>query len=459
MEPESQPHKIPAWFSKLLSWMARAAHGVTVFLGKQSIIFLLIAGSIVAFLIAKRFQAFWSVAGNHVLQVSKWLLVLASAVAAYIFYHLQRKSPAQPVPKAIVALRFAIPILIAVFLNPVPEVSQADFVELQHALLATGGGPAAISPKVQAIAKGIELAHSDPITTAQGKLALGQFQQAIELLDQGIPEEQSALAEAHFYKARSLWALSRFREALGEAEQSLALRPDFAPALVIKCAVLRSLKRLPEALDSCNRAVRAEPTNQIAWNNKGNVLLGMGHFEDALAAFDIGLQSHGNLPQLSNGKAVALHKLGRNEEALAAVNQSLSLAPNYSDALLNKGTILKSLGRSDEAFGVYQELTKSNPTDAMAWNNLGDAYETAGKLAEALTSYDAALQIDPSFGDALFNKGNVLNKLGRYEESQQFLREACRADPKDYEALYQLAFALSKTGQKKRGPIIHPEGT
>jgi tetratricopeptide (TPR) repeat protein len=415
-------------------------------------------------------QSLWSPSWQLLFSILRPLLTAISAVVSLLLFVFVKNTHPSGAIRALAVTSCVFPLLIA-FVTPMPHISEDDLSSLRHDLFSTSRGPADSTPEARAIAKAMKLSRVDPLTAAEGKLALGNFQEAINLLDQGIAGEERRLAEAHYFKARSFWALGQFAaspeesqrqfaSARQEADRSLSLMPDFAPALAVKCASLRSLAQsdqglLANALQTCDDALRADPKNQKAWNNKGNVLIKLGRYEDAVAAFDIAIQCDPPVAaQPWNNKAVALHKLGRDNEALTAVNQSLQLAPDSEDASLNKGTILKKLGRLHDAVALYEEVAKTHPNDVDVWNNLGDADETSGNASEALPAYNAALQLDPHFQTSLFNKGSLLTTLGKYGEAEPLLSEACRLDPKDSEACFYCALSLSKTGRAKEALAV-----
>ena len=428
--------RITLTFSKLST---RATIGVLIIVAAFALFF------------ASYLHSLWSPSALWLLAFIKWCLIVISCVAGVCSYVVDLNNPtlqSSRTSKLLNLTYWALAVIIAVVLEPMPHISSRDFARLR-AFNAQNND--FIPPHLQSIAKAAELSESEPLKLAQGKLALRDFKEAIGLLDKGLAELKNTsqlVADTHFYKARALWGLRRFDEALSELNLSLAITPAFAPALSLKCSVLRNLNELDEALRSCERATQVDPKNYRAWHNMANVLIDLKRFERAIAAEEIGLHLNPQIAQLWNTKAVALHSLGRDSEALVAVTESLHIAPTYTDALLNKGTILKRLGHLDQAEEIYRGLTKANPGDPEAWNNLGDALETRGQLQDAADAYNVALEIRPDYEDALYNRGAVLNKLRRYKESESPLREAMRLKPEDIDAADELALALSKTGRK-----------
>lgn len=62
-----------------------------------------------------------------------------------------------------------------------------------------------------------------PLTAAEGKLALGDFQEAINSSDQGIAGRSDESAEANCFNAHSFWALGQFAASPEESQRRLNL--------------------------------------------------------------------------------------------------------------------------------------------------------------------------------------------------------------------------------------------
>src|SRR5260221_4901738 len=71
---------------------------------------------------------------------------------------------------------------------------------------------------------------------------------------------------------------NRLEEALGACERSIALKPDYAPALVVKAIILLHAGRPEEAAAAYDKAVAERPDYAEAHYHRGSALLLRGHF-------------------------------------------------------------------------------------------------------------------------------------------------------------------------------------
>jgi len=444
-------------------------------------------------LLARYVTYFWTQRHEFILFVLKqfFMATYALLLLLTIFIEVRRHTRTKTNWKKLIASGCtAFMVLITVFMSPEPRVSEDDFTKVKSENADVMDPPLTVTEGNTLIAQGIEMSRGNDLIQAQGALALKDYQKAIRLFDRGMGPLTTELADAHFYKARALWAsagddLSRYGAALDEVNLSLVLRPRFSPALVIQCACLRNLVTRPNYLEdariSCEGAIKADSKNPAAYNAMGGVLVSLKQFDAAIASFDQGIRFNADVPQLWGNRAVAVHRRAQSNKqkpaepkkaeewkaqkraeelkALDDVNHALRLAPKFRDGLLNRATIYKALGDIQLARNTYETLVQEDPNDAYAWNNLGDAIEVEAKsnnrqaesakadLPAALFAFNQALRVNASFEDALYNKGDALNQLGKYREAIEPLEAACKIDPSDNDARAQLAFSYSKTGR------------
>jgi tetratricopeptide (TPR) repeat protein len=113
-----------------------------------------------------------------------------------------------------------------------------------------------IPPEMAEIAKAVELSNQDPLRLAQSKLATDRLEEALRLFDLELAkqaETQRLLAEGYAGRGRVLAQRNQLKDALGEADRSLAIQFNLS-AILLRCAMLRRLRRLEEALATCTEA-------------------------------------------------------------------------------------------------------------------------------------------------------------------------------------------------------------
>jgi tetratricopeptide (TPR) repeat protein len=164
--------------------------------------------------------------------------------------------------------------------------------------------------------------------------------------------------------------LGRLPDAIGEYEEALRLKPDFAEAHYNLGIALVRLGRLPEA---------------------------MGHWEQALRIKPDFAQVHYNL-------GVALARLGRLPEAAGIWEQALRVKPDYAEAENSLAWLLATIAPADggdpvRAVTLSEQACKLTDNRVAGYlDTLAVAYAAAGRFNEAITTAQKAIELAGTAG-------------------------------------------------------------
>jgi tetratricopeptide (TPR) repeat protein len=153
---------------------------------------------------------------------------------------------------------------------------------------------------------------------------------------------------------------------LASVEQCAEAHNNFGIGLV-------ELGRLEAAIGQYDQALRLKPDFAEAQNNLGNVLAQLGAIPEALGHYGQALRVKSDYAEAHNDLAVALMRLGRVQEAIEQYQQALRIKPDYVEAQLNLGIALEKVGRVQAAIGHYEQALRIKPDFVQAQNALARA--------------------------------------------------------------------------------------
>ncbi|HTV32971.1 MAG TPA: tetratricopeptide repeat protein [Methylocella sp.] len=295
----------------------------------------------------------------------------------------------------------------------------------------------------------------------QAELSQG-FQQAVELFQQGRPDQAAAVCKAILtsqpknFDALNLlgainYQLGQLTESLNYLSAALKLQPSNLTVLSALGLVNMRLGHAAEALKCSNKVLAFQPKNVEVLNNRGNALMELNRFGEALVSFDKGLALRPNEVGLLNNRGNALRALNRPDEALAIYDRVLALKPNFVEALNNRGNVLADLKRFEDALTSYNKALTFWPDYAEAHNNRGNALLGLNRDEEALASFDKSLSLRPRDSHALRNRGTALTKLKRPEDALKCYDTALNLKPDYAEAYNDKGSLLIELGQFSLG--------
>ncbi|HYK81312.1 MAG TPA: tetratricopeptide repeat protein, partial [Micropepsaceae bacterium] len=200
-------------------------------------------------------------------------------------------------------------------------------------------------------------------------------------------------------------------------DRALALKPDYAPAMLNRGNVLSQMGRFADALASYDLAQALMPASGELTMNRGNALFELERYAEALASYDAALKQDHREPLLWNNRGNALSELGRDQDAVASFTRALALEPAYADALVNRGNALVKLERDVEALADFTKALVIEPDNIEALDSRGHLLLRGKQAIEALASFDRILVLDPAHGEAASGRGVALIGLKREEEA------------------------------------------
>ena len=181
------------------------------------------------------------------------------------------------------------------------------------------------------------------------------------LIDSGQYDDQAWVFErrADNFKDDRLYALS-----LDDFDRSLAIDPDYVPALKGRALSNVNLGAHEEALKDTERLVVLEPDHY--WN----------HY------------IHG----------AALSGNDRKPEALAALDRSIALRGDYSSSWWKRANLQRIAGNFELAIADFTRARDLRPFQANTYVKLGEIYQELENPDLAAHNYRIALTLDPNLG-------------------------------------------------------------
>jgi adenylate cyclase len=143
-------------------------------------------------------------------------------------------------------------------------------------------------------------------------------------LDPSLPGPHALMGDIYLQKMQH-------DQAIAEAEQAVALDPNWADGYVRLALILRWSGRAEEPVELAKKAIRLNPRSPALYQYAlGFAYCQVGRYDDAIAAQKEALARNPNFLFAHNCLAGCYSMAGRDEEARAQVKEILRISPNYS---------------------------------------------------------------------------------------------------------------------------------
>lgn len=182
---------------------------------------------------------------------------------------------------------------------------------------------------------------------------------------------------------REMMELSRFPEAVTEAQNGLAANPkSYALRLRLGAAYLAA-GRYAQSESVFRDLVAAGDPLPLGHVGLAQVLLRTGRAAEAATELAEAEKKQGPKFLLSYFRGLALARAAKSEEALAAFQQAVRLDPENAEAHRNLGKTQLTLGHVHEAIAELLEALRLEPGNTQAKRLLSQAYRRAGDRQNA----------------------------------------------------------------------------
>ncbi len=147
------------------------------------------------------------------------------------------------------------------------------------------------------------------------------------------PQQTSvSKALAYYYRASGLAAQGRYKEVLGDADQSIKLYSESAGAHELRSRAYGVLGEYNKAIIDADTAVKINPKYALAFNERGWIRLRLQNFELARNDLNTAISLDAKNPESYRHLAEAELALGDLGKARINVEKALALKPDYVEA-------------------------------------------------------------------------------------------------------------------------------
>jgi choline-sulfatase len=206
--------------------------------------------------------------------------------------------------------------------------------------------------------------------------------------------------EAHYYAARALTGLARWRDAAAHYESALKQLPASAAAYVGLADAHLADGKPALALEAIGRGRKALPDDPQLVDREGDIARRQGDAARAGRAWE-------QVAQMAPRDALVRVKLGelyrdtgRSADAARLLREAVVLEPAVASYWNSLGMILGGHGDFAGAEQAFREAATRDGKNAQYAYNLGLALARQSKRVEAAAQFQRTLELDPQFAPA-----------------------------------------------------------
>ena len=266
---------------------------------------------------------------------------------------------------------------------------------------------------------------------------------AVKRLFDLLTEPYSGIAEARFVRAQVAAGAGDPDRARSEADQALALRPDWEAAALLRAELL---PKGSAQLDFLKTWLEANPDGQQVRLAYARGLVAENRYEAARVEFRRLLAANPDNPDMLYAVGVLSLQVNDAAEAEQQLKRFIEIGRgDLNPARFYLGQIADQAGRPDDALRWYDQVTAGEhavPAKVRAARVL----LRQDKFDQARERIVAARANAPAENRLVVAEGQLLRDAGRHAEAFAFFAKLLEVQPDQPEILYEAAMAAEKLG-------------
>src|SRR5579884_4014211 len=257
----------------------------------------------------------------------------------------------------------------------------------------------------------------------------GDYEQAIPLLGQLLDYDPQFDQVVYSARSEIYQKQGRYKLALADLNQLLALNPRSAQAFNTRGQIYVSLGEYEKALADAEQALTLDPSLAWVYKERGEIYQQREEYEKALADFE---QLVALAPQSaeSYGLRGEAHRVrGELAQALADFNQALTLAPHYAFASGSRGQVYQQQGEEEKALADFEQALALDSRLAWVYKERGRLYQQRGEYEKALADFEQLVALAPQSAESYSLRGEVHRLRGEFEQALADFNQALTLVP------------------------------
>jgi protein O-mannosyl-transferase len=157
--------------------------------------------------------------------------------------------------------------------------------------------------------------------------------------------------------------------------------------------------RYREALADFDQAIAMNPRVARVWVNKGNVLAAENQNDSAYVCFERAIALKPDYPEALNNRGGIRARRGDLAGALEDFSRAITLTPTFRDPYGNRAYVYYQMGEYEKAIADRRraiDLDPKSPTNYLQFGSIGSALQQLKRWPEAIAAYDQAILLTPA---------------------------------------------------------------
>jgi tetratricopeptide (TPR) repeat protein len=288
-----------------------------------------------------------------------------------------------------------------------------------------------IHEAIDELTRAVEEAPGDVVARTSLGVAfhrLGQDDRALSCYQAALKLDPNN-AEAHYFRANSLYAQGNVREAIAGYTIAIGLKPELIEAhqnplphdrltdYTGSPAEMRRIARPARRILDLDRSLEANPGQANLLKERAAEYYRLWNYERAIADYSSALAIQPEDAEAFHFRGVAYEQLRQFDRALEDYKRAVAIDPQLSDEYINRGVTFGKLGQFRQSIDSLNEGLRLAPHDPNGYFNRGISYFQLAEFENAIADFSMVIQLSSSDESGYYWRGISNEAAGRRNEA------------------------------------------
>lgn len=250
----------------------------------------------------------------------------------------------------------------------------------------------------------------------------------ILVLTEAIEKEPEAATNL-LARSMAYCQLVKYKEMLADAQQAVALRPNWAQCHTLLGKAQFNLKRYGDALASFSRAIELDPNSADSWVGRALAQTDAGKLDAALFDANRAIEIDPDCPRAFSCRGVIKARLGDPTAGLQDCARAIELEPKLLDHYMDRMWVYKHLGEWDKIEADASRMIELAPNKYLGYNWRAIALLGRAAHENAIADLNRALELYPANDECLYLRALCRVRMSEFKLAVADLNHCLEVSP------------------------------
>ena len=234
---------------------------------------------------------------------------------------------------------------------------------------------------------------------------VGYWQNNLTLYDHALKVTDNNCV-VYINRGNAYAAIGNQQQAIEDFSRAIEINSKVPSAYFNRGAAYAAIGNQQQAIEDYNRAIEINPKYALAYYNRGNAYAAIGNRQQSIEDYDKAIEINPKYVEAYSNRAASYYLLGNRQQAIENYNRAIEINSEFALAYYNRGNVYAANGNRQQAIEDFTRAIDINPKFASSYIKRAALYYSLGNQKQAYEDLRGAAELgDKTAQNLLTSKG------------------------------------------------------